>query len=222
MEKSPQYPSRRLFGKKLTTSLGVCLLLPKLALAKTATPTQTEGPFYPDTPEQEKDTDLTHIEGHTELAEGETILVRGRVLNTDGKPIKNAEVDIWQANHHGRYSHREDPNPAPLDAHFQGWGITKTDELGHYGFKTIKPGAYPLKYLGGPGWRCRHIHFKVSCLGYKPITTQMYFEGDTLIEQDLEIAKVPKDYQHLLIADQQKDQLSGLPLFRFDVMLAKI
>ena len=221
MKKSLEHPGRRLFGKKLTASMGVCMLTPGVALANVATPRQVEGPFYPDTPDQENDTDLTHIKGHSERAEGEVVLVRGRVMDTQGKPLKNAKVDIWQANHHGRYSHQGDPNPAPLDNNFQGWGIMNTDEKGHYGFKTIKPGAYPLKFLGASGWRCRHIHFKVSCDGFKTVTTQMYFEGDPLIEQDLEIAKVPDQYQHLLIASEQQDKQSNLPLFRFDVMLAK-
>jgi protocatechuate 3,4-dioxygenase beta subunit len=147
------------------------------------------------------------------------ILVRGRVVDTGGKPLSGALVDVWQANHHGRYDHPEDPNTAPLDPHFQGWGLIRTDAEGHYQFKTIKPGAYPLSFLGDDGWRCRHIHFKVAQDGHSELTTQMYFEGDPLIEQDRQIAKVQEELRHLLIAKPVADEASGLPLYRFDIVL---
>lgn len=185
------------------------------------TPEQVEGPFYPVNVAPDADLDLTRIAGRSESAQGEAILVRGRILNLQGSPIKESTVDVWQANTHGRYLHAEDQNPAPLDPNFVGFGIMKTNENGTYAFKTIKPGAYPLKYVGNEGWRCRHIHFKVSSQGFKPLTTQMYFEGDPLIETDQEVTKAPKDLRHLLIVKQRQDSASGLPLFNFDITLAK-
>jgi protocatechuate 3,4-dioxygenase beta subunit len=142
------------------------------------------------------------------------------VFDVEGKPLKDALVDVWQANHYGKYSHAEDPNTAPLDPDFQGWALIMTDSEGRFGFKTIKPGAYPLSFLGEEGWRCRHIHFQVSRPGFNKLTTQMYFDGDPLIEQDLEIAKAPEALRHLLIAKSIADELTGLPLYRFDVVLA--
>ena len=194
---------------------------PVAAGSSTVTPPQVEGPFYPADADAERDVDLTRLEGHAASATGEQILVRGVVRSSDGSALQGAVVDIWQANHYGRYSHPRDPNTAPLDPDFQGWGIMRSGDGGGYGFRTIKPGAYPLSFLGGSGWRCRHIHFKVSCPGYKALTTQMYFEGDPLIAQDLEIAKAPEETRHLLIASSTPDERSGLPLYQFDVTLER-
>jgi len=186
------------------------------------TPSQVEGPFHPIEPQEDTDMDLTILPGHSSPATGEVILVRGRVFDNRGTPLANALVDVWQANHHGRYSHAEDPNTAPLDPNFQGWGLLNTGASGEYAFKTIKPGPYPLSFLGENGWRCRHIHFKVSSPGVRDLMTQMYFRGDPLIEQDLEIAKVPEANRDLLICDAVTDEASGLPLYRFDLTLESL
>jgi protocatechuate 3,4-dioxygenase beta subunit len=220
LEKAMKTITRRKLTQNIGIATGVGLLAPGLAVAAPATPAQVEGPFHPVVAQKDTDLDLTLIQGHTEPALGEVILVRGRVLNSQGQPLANALVDVWQANDDGRYSHPKDPNTAPLDANFQGWGLINTDAQGRYAFKTIKPGAYPLSFLGEDGWRCRHIHFKVSQPGYEEIITQMYFQGDPLIEQDLEVAKAPPELRHLLIVDQQTDASSGLPLFDFDLILA--
>lgn len=184
------------------------------------TPEQVEGPFHPIEEQADTDLDLTLIEGNSKTAEGEIILVRGQVFDAEGQPLTDALVDVWQANHVGRYSHPEDPNTAPLDPNFQGWGLMTTDSEGRFSIRTIKPGAYPLSFLGEEGWRCRHIHFQVSRPGFDKLTTQMYFHGDPLIEQDLEIAKAPEELRHLLIAKSISDETTGLPLYRFDVVLA--
>lgn len=213
--------TRRALSRHLGLAAGATWMSAGLARAAIpATPSQVEGPFHPITEQADTDTDLCMIEGHTEPALGEQILVRGQVTDRDGQPLQDALVDVWQANHHGRYSHPEDPNTAPLDPNFQGWALIRTDAAGRYGFKTIKPGAYPLNFLGGDGWRCRHIHFQVSKPGSKTLTTQMYFQGDPLIAQDLEIAKAPAELRHRLIAEAAADEASGLPLYQFDIVLA--
>ncbi len=212
--------SRRELTKKIGLGIGFCCLAPRLSLASIATPEQVEGPFYPDKRQSDTDMDLSQIKGHDHEATGEKILVHGRVTNIYGQPLANAKVDVWQANHYGRYSHRADENPAPLDPDFQGWGIVHTDTDGRYRFKTIKPGAYPLSAMGGSGKRCRHIHFKVSHPEHVSLTTQMYFKGDPLIAQDLVISTLPKTQQHLLIASSRPDKASGLPLYQFDLCLA--
>ena len=200
---------------------GLALVPGGLVRAATPTPAQVEGPFHPIDEQSDTDMNLVMIEGHSELAKGEVILVRGQVFDTDGVPLQDALVDVWQANDNGRYSHADDPNTAPLDPNFQGWGLVKTDAEGRYGFKTIKPGPYPLSFLGDEGWRCRHIHFKVSHSNLETLVTQMYFKGDPLIEADLEIAKAPEELRHLLIAESQTDEASGLPLYRFNLVLAR-
>ena len=96
----------------------------------------------------ERDVDLTRLEDRRESATGEQILVRGVVESADSEVLSGAVVDIQQANH-GRYSHPRRTNEAPLDPHFQGWGITKTSQAGAYaGFPDpIETGAYCLSFL---------------------------------------------------------------------------
>ena len=212
---------RRKLTRTLGTGLGLCFLKPSVALASMVTPSQVEGPFHPSTPQSDTDLDLCQVQGRKQLATGEQLWVTGSVKDVDGKPISNAVVDVWQANHFGRYSHPRDNNTAPLDENFQGWGIVHSNSTGQYRFKTIKPGPYPLSFLGGAGMRCRHIHFKVSHPDFTELTTQMYFEGDPLIQQDFEIAKVPEQHQHLLIAKAIADPESGLPVYTFDLTLGK-
>src|SRR5215831_8545574 len=96
------------------------------------------------------DNDLTrHGEAHPI---GERIVVSGRVLDANAKPVTHTLVEIWQANAAGRYRHRNDQHDAPLDRNFHGGGRTLTDAEGRYRFVTIKPGAYPWRN-GYNAWR---------------------------------------------------------------------
>ena len=98
----------------------------------------------------------------------------GKVLNLAGEPVRNAKMEVWQANAHGRYTHPSDPNPAPLDPNFDGSAILHTDAEGRYRFTTVKPAAYPA----GPNlMRPAHIHFQVTGQQDR-LVTQMYFDGD--------------------------------------------
>ncbi len=212
--------TRRTVAKQLgSIAGGAALLSPGIASALVRTPAQTEGPFYPPLPHAETDVDLTLLEGHTERAAGDTILVRGRVTDLAGDPLANARVDIWQTNHWGRYAHPGDRNPAPLDPNFQGIGIAYTDAEGRYGFRTIRPAPYPLSAMGDSGMRPRHIHFKVTHENAGSLTTQMYFEGDPLIQDDIVMRGTPRDLRHLLITSADEDETTGLPLHRFDIVL---
>ena len=163
-----------------------------------ATPRQTAGPFFPKRDQADKDLDMTRIAGHEKAALGEVCVIEGRVLDEDGKPVADALVDIWQANHHGRYDHEADPNPAPLDPDFQGWARLRTDAEGRYRVRTIKPGAYPVE----SGWsRPPHIHFKVARRGFHELTTQMYFAGDPLNDVDRLLLAIPEaDRPQLVVA----------------------
>lgn len=201
---------------------GAALAGPAAVHAVVATPRQTEGPFYPPRPHAESDVDLTLLDGHSERATGEVILVRGRVTDIEGRPLANARVDIWHANHWGRYAHPADRNPARLDPNFQGIGITRTDEQGRYGFRTIKPGAYRLAPDDDAPYRARHIHFKVSHDDSSDVTTQMYFEGDPLIETDLVMRRTSADERHLLVTSRVDDPDTGLPLHVFDIVPGRL
>ena len=213
--------TRREFGRSIgLTAAGLALLQPQSLFAAGVTPKQVEGPFYPDSNMGDTDLDLTRIKGHTESALGDHIFVHGQVRDPAGTPLANATVDIWQANNAGKYNHAKDPNPAPLDPNFQGWGIVQTDAAGYYRFKTIKPGAYSLTFLGDEGWRARHIHYKVSHAEHQAVTTQLYFPGDPLIEQDLEIVKAPEEDRWMLMSVLEEQHQSGLDIYRFDVVLA--
>jgi protocatechuate 3,4-dioxygenase beta subunit len=102
---------------------------------------EVTGPVYGHDPIAETDNDLTRQ--HKGEPQGERIIVTGRVLDSNGRPVPNTLVEIWQANAAGRYLHQRDQHPAPLDPNFSGAGRTLTDENGAYRFVTIKPGAYP-------------------------------------------------------------------------------
>ena len=115
---------------------------------------------------------------------GERIVVSGRVLDEDGRPVANSLVEIWQANAAGRYLHKWDQHDAPLDPNFTGTGHTLTDEQGRYRFVTIRPGAYPWKN-GHNSWRPAHIHFSMFGPAFATrLVTQMYFPGDPLLAFD--------------------------------------
>lgn len=180
-----------------------------------ATPPQTEGPFYPIHKQLDKDADLTRIDGRDRSAGGTVINVVGRVLASDGTPLKNATVEIWQANASGRYRHVRDPNPAKLDPDFQGWGVTKSNEKGFYRFVTIIPGAYPA----GPGWmRPPHIHFKIAMPDYQTLTTQMYFPGNKFNESDLILQRLSGAEQQMVIS-REVDPVDGKNSYQFDIIL---
>ena len=187
------------------------------------TPDQTLGPFYPHIKNGDGDVDLTRIQGKEGQAEGTVILVRGRILDENCRPIENALVEIWQANHHGRYSHEGDAaNPLPLDPNFEGWGEMATDATGSYGFKTIKPAAYSFDDPSNPeNWRTPHIHFKVSRRGYHELVTQMYFEGEKLNETDVIIADLPENERGQFILSPEVDA-NGVPVFTFNLTLKKV
>ncbi|MGQ4596818.1 protocatechuate 3,4-dioxygenase subunit beta [Nocardia sp. R6R-6] len=115
---------------------------------------------------------------------GERIVVTGRVLDGEGRPVRNQLVEIWQANAAGRYIHKRDQHPAPIDPNFTGVGRTLTDDEGRYRFTTIKPGPYPWKNHHN-AWRPAHIHFSLFGTDFtQRLVTQMYFPGDPLCSLD--------------------------------------
>jgi protocatechuate 3,4-dioxygenase, beta subunit len=146
------------------------------------TPTETSAPRfgprrYPAT------ADLTVCEGGRH-AMGERIIVAGRVLDEDGRPVRRAMVEVWQANAAGRYPHEGDTHDAPEEPGFRGMGRVFTDDAGQYRFVTIKPGAYPWRNHHN-AWRPNHIHFSLFGAGLaQRLITQMYFPGDPLLALD--------------------------------------
>ena len=112
------------------------------------------------------------------------LTVHGKVTDSLGKAVRNTLVEVWQANAAGRYIHKLDQHPAPLDPNFIGAGRCLTDDEGHYRFTTIKPGPYPWKNHHN-AWRPAHIHFSLFGRAFtQRLVTQMYFPGDPLFFQD--------------------------------------
>lgn len=115
---------------------------------------------------------------------GERLVLTGRVLDADGRPVRNQLVEIWQANAAGRYIHKRDQHHAPIDPNFTGVGRCLTDNEGNYHFTTIKPGPYPWKNHHN-AWRPAHIHFSLFGTDFtQRLVTQMYFPGDPLFDLD--------------------------------------
>jgi protocatechuate 3,4-dioxygenase beta subunit len=122
---------------------------------------------------------------------GERIIVEGRVLEEDGRPVPDTLVEIWQANAAGRYHDDRDQHDAPLDPNFGGAGRVMTGADGKFRFITIKPGAYPWRNHHN-AWRPRHIHFSVFGRSFlQRLITQMYFPGDPLFEFDPIFNSIP-------------------------------
>ena len=156
------------------------------------------GPVYGEDAVEARDADLTRQHDGEPL--GERIIVTGRVLEEDGRPIRNALVEIWQANAAGRYIHHVDQHPAPLDPNFTGAGRCLTDDDGRYRFVTVKPGAYPWKNHPN-AWRPAHIHFSLFGRAFtQRLVTQMYFPGDPLFEFDpiFQSVRDPKARERLI------------------------
>jgi len=146
--------------------------------------TELTGPVYGYDALGELDNDLTRNAVKHGEPLGERIIVTGRVLDDGGEPVRNALVEIWQANAAGRYIHQNDQHPAPLDPNFRGAGRMLTNERGEYRFTSIKPGAYPWR--NNPNaWRPAHIHFSICGINFlQRLVTQMYFPGDPLLPLD--------------------------------------
>ena len=140
------------------------------------------GPVFGHERVGELDHDLTRQHAGEPL--GERILLGGRVLDGDGRPVSGTLVEIWQANSAGRYLHAVDRHPAPIDPNFSGGGRCLTDAEGRYRFVTIKPGAYPWRNHPN-AWRAAHIHISLFGPAFATrLVTQMYFPGDPLFFQD--------------------------------------
>ena len=168
------------------------------------------------------DNDLIKNYAKTGDPVGERIIVHGRVLDENARPVPHTLVEIWQANASGRYRHKKDSYLGALDPNFGGCERTLSDENGYYFFRTVKPGAYPWRNWVN-NWRPAHIH--VSVFGHsfsQRLITQLYFEGDPLIPLCPIVATIPDpDAIDQLIA--RLDMNASVPLdclaYRFDIVL---
>jgi protocatechuate 3,4-dioxygenase beta subunit len=168
-----------------------------------------------------EDADLTRNAGTDGEAIGQRIIVTGRVLDEDGGPAPQTLVEVWQANAAGRYLHRRDSWPAPLDPNFLGIGRCLTDADGAYRFLTIRPGAYPWRNHPN-AWRPAHIHFSLfgGSLAAR-LVTQMYFPEDPLHALDPIFNAVPAAARDRLVAAYAHDvtEPEWALGYRFDIIL---
>lgn len=179
-------------------------------------------PVYGHDEFQVYDDDLTKNAVVNGEAIGERIIVTGRILDDNNKPIPNTLVELWQANSTGRYIHKSDQHDAPIDPNFNGAGRVLTNEKGEYRFTTIKPGAYPWRNHEN-AWRPAHIHFSIfGTVFISRLVTQMYFPGDPLhkldpimngIDDEKARARLIADYAHDVT---EPEWALG---YRFDIVL---
>jgi protocatechuate 3,4-dioxygenase beta subunit len=151
--------------------------------------TEVTGPLLGAERVQPADSDLTI--GRDGEAIGQRIIVSGRVLDSGGRAVPDALIEVWQANASGRYRHVIDQWPAPLDPNFTGLGRVLTDSQGRYQFTSIKPGAYPWGNHHN-AWRPAHIHFSLFGHAFtQRLVTQMYFPDDPLFAHDPIFNSIP-------------------------------
>lgn len=153
---------------------------------------------------------------------GERIIVSGRVLDENARPVPHTLVEIWQANSAGRYPHKVDQHDAPMDPNFTGAGRCLTDAEGRYRFVTIRPGEYPWGNHYN-AWRPAHIHFSLFGPAFATrLVTQMYFPGDPLLPFDPMYNCVPDERarQRLVSALDWETTIPQIALgYRFDIIL---
>ncbi len=178
----PHLSSRRKFSSSLALGAGALFVPGVFAEQLVQTPRQTEGPFYPDKLPLDTDNDLLIINDAITPAVGRVTHVRGRILDQNGSPVRNAEVKIWQVDNNGVYLHSASSNRGGYDKNFQGFGRFLTNAKGEYYFRTIKPVAYRP--------RTPHIHFAVETPKKPRFTTQLYIKGEPLNVNDSVLGQV--------------------------------
>ncbi len=185
----------------LSDTLGVSMLVDAINNRKPAGATESSvlGPFYVEgAPQQHTGADLAP-------GEGPGVMVSGTVRGTDGQPLGNAVLDVWQTAPNGLY-HVQDA--AAPEYHLCGKVASAAD--GSYRFRTLKPVSYSipgdgpvgqlLDKLGRHPFRPAHLHFIVSAPGYKPVVTQLFTEGDAYLESDAVFG-----VKNSLVVDYEKD-----------------
>lgn len=154
------------------------------------TPKQPEGPYYPTQKLADRDNDLTRV-GDGARAEGEVLVLSGRLVDENNTPFPAARIEIWQTDHRGIYMHPGDSDLANRDPNFQSYGEATTDEAGRFSFRTILPGVY--------GSRPRHLHVKIVPQQARGLTTQLYFKGDERLARDRIVRRLGADIAALLL-----------------------
>ena len=176
------------------------------------TPAQPEGPYYPRPVPSETDADLTQIAGAPRPAQGDPLLVTGRVLRSDGAPVPGAAIEIWQTDSQGIYQHPNEPRVAQRDTAFQGYGRVVSDAEGRFAFRTVRPGLYDR--------RTAHIHLRAHPPGGgAALTTQVYFPDEPENARDGLLNRVRDPAQRQALMARLDRDPSGTARAQFDVVL---
>ncbi|MFB4304906.1 dioxygenase [Actinomadura sp. GTD37] len=169
----------------LSDVLGVSMLVETLNEREGGTASTVLGPFHMvESPSRALGDSIDMV------GEAEPCVVSGRVLNAEGAPLPNAEVDVWQCNERGFYDVQE-PGAQPSG---NGRGLFRTDAEGRFRFRTVLPSHYPIPTDGPAGrllnatgrhpYRPAHIHFIVQADGYAPLTTHIFVAGSPYLDSD--------------------------------------
>jgi protocatechuate 3,4-dioxygenase beta subunit len=192
------------------------LAMPVLAALPAAaqslrTPSQMQGPYYPNAVPADADADLLHVVGQAGPARGIPLLLTGIVRGPDGAALAGARIEIWQADAQGIYLHPRNPRQVLRDAGFQGYGRAVADGAGRYAFRTIRPGIYP--------GRTPHIHLRAQpAAGGAALTTQIYFPNEPRNDTDGLLRRVAPESRALLIA--RVTPVDGGQRAEFDIFVA--
>lgn len=176
------------------------------------TSSQTVGPFFHDGLLRHDAQRSTLVGPHTE---GTRIRIEGRVLDGDGLGVPDAVLEIWQANHHGRYNHPADTRDLPLDPDFTGFGRGGTNADGGYWFETIKPGRVPFD---DAQQQAPHICIAVFARGLlNHLFTRLYFADEPANDEDPILQRVPEERRATLIA--QPVYVNEKAVYSLDIVL---
>jgi protocatechuate 3,4-dioxygenase beta subunit len=164
----------------------------------TTSPNGTIGPFFPYSFTHD---DLTQRDGL--IAQGQHILLTGRVLQEGGVPTRNTILEIWQTDANGKFN---------TDPGFSGWGRARTDPEGWYRFRTVLPGRYET--------RCPHINVMVLAIGLTwRLVTTIFFGDDSSGDPVLNCVTDPAARQRLLAKRDPSLDSEGVQGYRFDLIL---
>ena len=220
-QKPHPHPSVFLGEKRLERIKGYVVheSRPPANTVRVVTPSQTLGPFFALGLVEGSETDVARRDPTGPAPQGGPIVVAGRITDEDGRPVRKALIEVWQANRWGKYEHPDDITDAPLDPNFKGWGRMLTDADGNYRFRTIKPGAYPNP--GYDDWmRPPHIHYSIFAAGLmQRLITQLYFPGEPLNDIDPILNGIENLEARASLIAQETGAIADGVGYRFDIVL---
>lgn len=150
---------------------------------------------------------------------GERIRIEGLVVDGTGSVVKDAMVELWQANAAGRYNHPADRRELPLDEDFRGWGRAVTDfQTGLWWFETIKPGGVPGRLGQGP--MAPHVSLWIAARGINiGLHTRLYFSDEATANAEDPVLRMIEQpvRRETLIA--QRNEREGQVVYHFDIRL---